>query len=100
MSKGLERAPWRFEQILILFILLIQYAIDENNKESLIEEAPVELLVDYMNPFIREHIQDYAEYLHIEKLWIMAEQNMTRVFLCFYNWLKWKDYTQYCITLI
>lgn len=53
-----------------------------------------------MNPFIREHIQDYAEYLGIEDLWIMNEANMTRIFVCFYNWLKWKNYTQYCITLI
>ncbi len=64
------------------------------------EEAPVEILVDYINPFIREHIQDYAEYLGISQLWIVKEENMNKVFLCFYNWLKWKNYTQYCITLI
>lgn len=30
----------------------------------------------------------------------MNEDNMKKVFLYFYNWLKWKNYTQYCITLI
>lgn len=81
-------------------ILLLQYAIDENNRPSIIEEAPVELLIDYMNPFIKDHIQDYSEYLGIDNLWIMNEENMKKIFLCFYNWLKWKDYTQYVITLL
>ena len=53
-----------------------------------------------MNPFIRDHIGDYAEYLEIDNLWILKEINMTKIFICFYNWLKWKNYTQYCITLI
>jgi hypothetical protein len=71
MSQGLKHYSWRFEQLFILFILLLQYVIDENNRPGIIEEAPVELLIDYMNPFIREHIQDYAVYLSIEHLWIM-----------------------------
>ena len=53
-----------------------------------------------MNPFIKDHIQDYAEYLAIDNLWIINEDNMKKIFLCFYNWLKWKDYTQYVITLL
>lgn len=41
MSQALEKHPWRFEQVLILFILLLQYVIDEINRPSIIEEAPV-----------------------------------------------------------
>ena len=100
VSEALENYPWQFEQVLILFILLLQYAIDENNTTTIIEEAPLEELIEMMNPFINAHIPDYAEYLGIDNLWIMKEINMTKIFLCFYNWLKWKNYTQYCITLI
>lgn len=100
VSELLENSPWQFEQVLILFILLLQYAIDENNSATIIEEAPIEEMISLMNPFITDHIADYAEYLEIDNLWIMKEINMTKVFVCFYNWLKWKNYTQYCITLI
>ena len=30
----------------------------------------------------------------------MKKQNMHNLFMCFYNWLKWKEYTAFCITLI
>lgn len=36
MSQALEKHPWRFEQVLILFILLLQYVIDEINRPSII----------------------------------------------------------------
>ena len=41
VSELLEQSPWQFEEVLILFILLLQYAIDENNSTAIIEEAPV-----------------------------------------------------------
>lgn len=65
MSQGLDKFPYRFEQVLILIILLLQYVIDENNRPSIVQEAPVELLIDYMNPFIKDHIQDYAEHIGV-----------------------------------
>ena len=81
-------------------MLLLQYIIDENNDISVISEAPIEFLIEYMNPFINEYIQDETERLEIDELWIMEKENMTKIFLTFYNWLKWKNYTQFCITLI
>jgi hypothetical protein len=53
-----------------------------------------------MNPFLTYHIQDFSEYLGISGLWVMNKNNIRNIFMCFYNWLKWKDYTNFCITLI
>ncbi len=35
-SVTVETEPWRFEQVLILFMLLLQYTIDENNDTNII----------------------------------------------------------------
>ena len=62
--------------------------------------APIEFLIEFMNPFINYFIEDEAERLSLNFLWIMNKENVTKVFLSFYNWLKWKNYTGFCITLI
>lgn len=60
----------------------------------------MEVLVEYMNPFLDGHVRDFAEYLGIEHLWVLQRTSMHQIFLCFYHWLKWKNYTGFCITLI
>lgn len=53
-----------------------------------------------MNPFLNHHVDDYGEYLGIQHLWVLHKTNMHQIFNCFYYWLKWKEYTTFCITLI
>ena len=97
---SLRCVNWRFEQIFILFMLLLQYTIDEQNQPGLIFTEPAEMLIEYMNPFMSDHIEDYSEYLQIDNLWALQRGNTKKIFLCFYNWLKLKGYTSFCITLL
>ena len=64
-SVSLQTEPWRFEQVLILFMLLLQYVMDQSNNPQVITQAPVQILIEYMNPFLNYHIEDFAEHLNI-----------------------------------
>lgn len=41
VSASLTGKTWQFEQVLVLFVLLLQYLIDENNKSSIITDVPL-----------------------------------------------------------
>ena len=58
------------------------------------------MLIEHMNPFIEYFIEDYADYLEADTLWVMNKNNIRNIFKCFCDWLKWKDYTDYCINVI
>ena len=60
----------------------------------------MDILIEYMNPFIQDHIEDYGEYLGLSNLWVLQKINMHNVFMEFYQWLKIKGYTNFCIVLI
>lgn len=81
-------------------MFFLQYVIDECHNNTIIYTEPVEELISYIHPFTNYWIEDYADYKKVSDLWIMKKENMNRIFECFYNWLKIKQYTSYCITLI
>ena len=74
--------------------------MDEQNDKTILQKAPIEEIVGFINPFIEEWIVEFAKWKGVDMLWSMQRWNMIKVFNCFYNWLKLKGYTHYCITLI
>ena len=64
-------------------MFLLQYAMDVENNKTIIERAPIEAIVEYINPFVEEWIADFAKWKDIDTLWSMQRANMIRVFNCF-----------------
>ena len=80
-------------------MLLLQYVFDENNKKEIIHEAPVEFLIEYINPFIQNQLQNAVSDFRIGHLWIMKRENTIKVLFCFYHWLVMKKYTEFRLSL-
>ena len=57
--------------------------MDVENNKTIIERAPIEAIVEYINPFVEEWIADFAKWKDIDTLWSMQRANMIRVFNCF-----------------
>jgi len=61
-----ERIFWRsFEPFYLLFMLFIQYIIDEENTKKVLTESNMDLLCEYVNEFIEEHAREMAEYYEL-----------------------------------
>ena len=58
------------------------------------------MLLEYLNPFICEFIGDEGERLGLQELWIMKRANIEKIMVCFYNWLRWKEYTDCELTFV
>ena len=87
-----EAKPHHFSEILMLFSLLLQFCLDETNDPDFIKNSSTEEMVFHMNDFIVLHIGDYAELLRLHERWALRVENITKIFNCFIEWLKWKTY--------
>lgn len=69
MSQGTE--GWCFEQVLILFMSLLQYVMGENPCRDIIRDSPIDILIEYINPFISYYLGDFVHSNSLNHLWVM-----------------------------
>lgn len=64
-----EHLKWgKFEQLYILLMLYLQFIIDEENDKNVIKTVSVDILCEYVNDFIQNHLQALAEYYELESM--------------------------------
>lgn len=93
-----QHLKWvKFEQLYILLVLYLQFIIDEENNKNIIKTASVDILCEYINDFIQNHLQALAEYYELENMEIMREHIVIGVFSNLFKWMMIKQYTKYVI---
>jgi hypothetical protein len=97
LSKGVG---WgKFQQLLTLFMLLVQFTIDSLSNPRLVAEGQVDLLCDHINSFVQEGLGNMARRYEISHLAIFEEEVVLQLFSAFFQWLIARKYTNYRITL-
>mgnify|MGYP000483528670 CR=1 FL=1 len=58
-----SKITWaKFEPFYLLFMLFLQYIIDEENSKKILSESNMDLFCEYINEFVEEHLKEMAEY--------------------------------------
>ena len=58
-----EKTTWaKFQQLFVLFMIFLQFIIDEENNKNILKTASMDILVENINQFYQNHLYPLAEY--------------------------------------
>jgi hypothetical protein len=69
-----------FSQVYTLLVLLVQFVIDELKDNKIITEGPVDLLCDFINPFVQNGLSRMASQYSISSLAVFGDGVAVSIF--------------------